>query len=496
MKKEIAQLAELDRQRTLLVHLSAILGWDQETFMPEKAIDERSEQLSLIEGLAHERSVMPEIGELLARVEGFSGLDAYEKAFVRVLKREYDRETKLPLALVTDFAKEVSVSQASWAQARENNDYASFAPHLRKIIELNKEKAACLNPTAKPYDVLLDLYEPGSTEVSISEIFGIMKRDLEAIMCTLAARPRIDDSFLHKKVSAAAQAKISAYLMDALGYDRTRGRLDLAPHPFTTTLGRMDVRITTRYLEDFLPSGMFSTIHETGHALYEMGIDPHPEYRGTQLADAASMAIHESQSRMWENIIGRSAAFWEKHYRPVAEMAEGALDGVSLEKFVSGINKVEPSLIRTEADEVTYGLHIIARFELESDLISGNLTVEDLPEAWNAKIHELLGLEVPNFKKGCLQDIHWSMGSFGYFPSYALGNLYAAQFWATMEKDIPELEDSIKSGMLQVPLSWLRAHVHSYGAMFTPSELVQRATGEALNPAYFSRYLAKKFFAE
>jgi carboxypeptidase Taq len=363
------------------------------------------------------------------------------------------------------------------------------------MIELNLDMAQALDPCGKPYDVLLDLYELGSTEESIASVFSVMKGDLTRILGKIRARPQIADSFLHRKVSARAQAKMSDYFMDAVGFDRSRGRLDTTAHPFTTTLGKDDIRITTRYIEDFFPSSIFSTIHESGHALYEMGIDPHPDFRGTRLADAASMAIHESQSRMWENIIGRSIQFWRRHYGAVAGMAEGALDGVSVEAFVAAANKVEPSLIRTEADEVTYGLHIIARFELESALISGGIGVADVPEAWNAKIKELLGLDVPDNASGCLQDIHWSMGSFGYFPSYALGNLYAAQFWAKMRADMPDLEKSIESGNCAPALAWLRSNVHKSGTTYLPGELVEKATGAPLDPSHFARYLEGNYSA-
>ncbi|HWP68444.1 MAG TPA: carboxypeptidase M32, partial [Rectinemataceae bacterium] len=456
MLDDMKHLIELDKEHTLLSHIGAVLGWDQETYLPERGIEERAEQIAFMEGLSHEKAVNPEIGKMLDNMEADEKIEAIEKAYVRVMRREYDKETKLPSGLVTEMARQTSLSQAAWVQARKDNDFARFAPHLQKMIDLNLEMARNLNPTAKPYDVLLDLYEFGSTEESIAAVFSMLKSDLENVLKKIRSRPQVDDSFLHKKVSQAAQEKMSGYIMDVIGFDRTRGRLDKTAHPFTTTLGRDDVRITTRYVEDFFPSSIFSTVHESGHAFYEMGIDPHPDFRGTRLADAASMAVHESQSRMWENIIGRSAFFWKKHYKAVAALSEGALDGVSLDAFVRAINKVETSLIRTEADEVTYGLHIIARFELEAALMRGSLAVADLPAAWNAKIKELFDLDVPDNARGCLQDVHWSMGAFGYFPSYALGNLYAAQFWTTMKGEIPDLEKRIEEGDSAAVLAWLR----------------------------------------
>ncbi|MDX9826846.1 MAG: carboxypeptidase M32, partial [Spirochaetia bacterium] len=460
MHEAMKKLISIDRERGIIAHISALLGWDQETYMPESGIEERSEQLAIVENLVHEKAVNPEIGALLERLEGEKNLSEQELAYIRVSRREYDKETKLPASLVSEIARQTSLSQAAWVQAKKNNDFKRFAPHLATMIKLNLEKATALNQSAAPYDVLLDLYEIGSTEKATAQIFSLMKRDLVEILGAIRSRPQSDDSFLHRRVSPAAQARMSDYFMTAVGFDKRRGRLDTAAHPFTTTLGRDDVRITTRYVEDYFPSSVFSTIHEAGHALYEMGLEVGPEYSGTRLADAASMAIHESQSRMWENIIGRSLPFWSAHYRNIAPMAEGVLDGVALEDFYKGANSVEASLIRTEADEVSYGLHVILRFELESALIKGSLAVQDLPEAWNAAVKETFGLEVPDDARGCLQDIHWSMGSFGYFPSYALGNLYAAQFWAAMKDQIPSLEQSIAAGDCSPALDWLRDKVH------------------------------------
>lgn len=497
MKQEIAKLVELDRQRTLLTHIGAVLGWDQETYLPEKGIEERSEQLSLIEGLAHEKAVDPQIGELLASAEAAAetaeDLSPEEAAYIKLTRREYDKETKLPSEFVMEYAKQASLSQAAWSQAKSANDFSLFAPHLETMIRMNKERAAYLDSGRKPYDVLLDLYEYGSTEASIAAVFSVMKKDLVALLDKIAGQPPVDDAFLHAPVSAEIQAKMSRYLMDAVGYDQKRGRLDTTAHPFTTTLGRDDVRITTRYVENYFPSSIFSTIHESGHALYEMNIDPHPDFRGTRLAEAVSMAVHESQSRMLENFVGRSRAFWEKHYPAIRAMAGEPLADVDVDRFVKAINKVERSLIRTEADEVTYGLHVIVRFELESAIMSGSLAVKDIPQAWNAKIKELLGLDVPNDRLGCLQDVHWSMGAFGYFPSYALGNLYAAQFWEVMQEQIPNLEQKISRGELGDMQQWLKVNVHSKGSLYLPGELLQKVTGKPLDPSCFARYLNKKF---
>ncbi|HEY9055317.1 MAG TPA: carboxypeptidase M32 [Rectinemataceae bacterium] len=493
MDENIARLAALDKERTLLSHIGALLGWDQETYMPRAAVDERAEQLALIEGLAHEKAVAPEIGKILEELESQDSLDPLEKAYLRVCRREYDKETKLPSSLVTEMARATSLSQAAWAEARKNDDFASFAPHLERVLELNRQMAAALDPSAKAYDVLLDLYELGATEASISSVFAVMKADLLSVLDKIRGRPQVEDAFLRKKVSAAAQEKLNQRMIDVLGYDRERGRLDLTAHPFTTSLGKDDVRITTRFLEEYFPSGLFSTIHESGHALYELGLDLGPAYAGTRLSEAISTGIHESQSRMWENIIGRSKAFWKRLYPDLVSGTEGALEGVGLDEFIRSINKVEPSLIRTEADEVTYGLHVIVRFELESELVSGRLRVDDLPGAWDEAYKKLLGIKVPDDARGCLQDIHWSMGAFGYFPSYALGNLYAAQFWDAMKRDLPGLEKSIEEGDLSRPLGWLRKNIHSKGSAMSPAELVKDVTGETLDPKHFAAYLDGKY---
>ncbi len=494
MRDEIMRLIEIDRQRTLFTHIGALLGWDQETYLPERAVEERAEQLALIQGLAHEKAVQPEIGDLLAALEEDKDLDGLELAYLRVAKREFERESKLPAELVTEMARQTSLSQASWVQARKENDFSRFAPYLQKMVDLNIEMASVLDPKGEqPYDVLLDLFEIGSTEDGIAKVFSVMREDLVRVLGKIRSRPQVDDSFLRGKVSAAAQAKMSDHFMDAIGFDRSRGRLDITAHPFTTTLGRDDIRITTRYIEDYFPSSIFSTVHEAGHALYEMGIDPHPDFRGTKLADAVSMAVHESQSRMWENLIGRSSQFWKPHYASLVGMAEGALDGIGFENFIRAINKVEPSLIRTEADEVTYGLHVILRFDLEAALISGSLSVSDLPEAWNRKMKELLGLEVPDNAQGCLQDVHWAMGAFGYFPSYALGNLYAAQFWSKMNEDLPDLGERLGAGDCAPVRGWLQRNIHKPGNSYLPGELLEKVTGKPLDASYFTRYLEEKY---
>jgi carboxypeptidase Taq len=508
MRKELERLIELDREIGLLGHIDALLGWDQETYMPAKAVGERAEQMALVQSLAHERAVAGEIGELLAALGSTSSsplgdpaLGERERAYLRALRRSYDRETKLPAELVAQLARETSLSQAAWVEARSKDDFSSFAPHLERMVELKRRQADCLAggstrsglPGSTRYDALLDLFEPGCTQASLASTFARLRSELVELLGRIGSRPQVDDSFLRRPCPASRQAAISEWLMERMSFDLSRGRLDTTAHPFTTTLGSDDVRITTRYLEGYFPSSVFSTVHEAGHALYELGIGPGPEYARTRLHDAASMAVHESQSRLWENMVGRSRAFWSGGYGRLAELAGAPLEGIGLEAFLRAINKVEPSLIRTEADEVTYCLHIVLRFELEAALIAGDLAVPDLPAAWKAKSRELLGLEPSDDASGCLQDVHWSAGLFGYFPSYALGNLYAAQLWSAMKKELPDLEGGIEAGDLGPLLSWLRKNIHEPGASFLPGELLRRATGSELDPSHFTAYLGEKY---
>ncbi|MBN1241716.1 MAG: carboxypeptidase M32 [Spirochaetales bacterium] len=501
MNDKLERLRFLDRERNLVARIGAVLGWDQETYMPSAGVAERAEQLAMIEGLAHEKGTLPEIGELLAALgstdsnpAGDEALAPLDRAYLRTLHRGYTRAVKIPKALVEELARAGSLAQAAWAEARQKSEFKAFAPHLSKMLELRLRVAACIDPAKKPYDVFLDDFEPGSSEESIAKVFGELRTELVALLGKIRSRPQVDDAPIHRHCPEAAQVALSEWVLDELSFPRDRARLDKSAHPFTTTLGADDVRITSRYHEDFFVSSLFSAMHECGHALYELGMAPSPEYARTSLADSASFGIHESQSRMWENVVGRSEAFWKSRWPKLQATLGETLRGVSVEDFVRAVNKVEPSLIRVEADEVTYGLHIILRFEIESALVSGRLKVEDVPAAWNAKCKELLGIEPANDGEGCLQDVHWSFGGFGYFPSYSLGNLYAAQFWNAMRKDIPGLDASVASKAgLEAILAWLRNNIHSKAATLLPDELVLAVTGESLSARHFVKYLEEKY---
>jgi carboxypeptidase Taq len=491
--KELAELKELDRESCLLEHTAAILSWDQETFMPEGAVEERAAQQSLLQGLVHRRNTADRVGELLDLLSENVLMEADEsdRAFVREKRRQYEQATRVPPQLVRELAETASRGQHAWAAARKADDYEQFKPWLSRLLDLSREMADALGHEGNRYDALLDQYEPYARADDVTRVFEVLRKGLVDLVDRIRDARDVDTSFLQRPFPVDGQEKLSRLVMTALGYDLTRGRLDCSAHPFTTTLGGNDVRITTRYTEDMVISGLFSTIHETGHALYEQGVAE--DLRGTLLAEGTSLGIHESQSRMWENVIGRSRQFWTHWLPQMKGMFPDQLDGVTVESFYRAINRVQPSLIRVEADEVTYSLHIIMRFELEQALLSGSLSVQDLPEAWREKSRALLGIEPTSAADGVLQDVHWSFGAFGYFPTYALGNLYAAQFVPVMEREIEGMWSGISQGRTEPILSWLRDRIHRYGKVRSAGDLVGEITGEALNPRYFLEYLNRKY---
>ncbi len=487
----LEELKALDREARMLEYVASALSWDQETGMPERAVEERSEQRALLQSLAHKRDTAPRVGELLSELESHNGLGAVDAAFLREKRRQYDQRTRLPDTLVRDLAETASRAQNAWMHARQDDDFNAFKPWLSRLIELNRDAADHLGYEQIRYDALLDQYEPYATTTEVARVFDQLRQGLVPLVQKIAAAEQVDTSFLRRSYDPERQRAYSDQLMVALGYELDRGRLDLSAHPFTTKLGTHDVRITTRFSEHAPESGIFSTVHETGHALYELGTGE--ELSGTLLSDGTSLGIHESQSRMLENMIGRSRAFWTYQLPVLRRYFPEQLKDVDLERFYRGINHVEPSLIRVEADEVTYSLHVILRFEIEQALISGDLSVADLPGAWREKMKDFLGIEPDSDARGVLQDVHWSMGAFGYFPTYALGNLYAAQFLRVMERDFPDAWDSIAQGDCSGVVAWSRDRVHQYGKMKSASELVQDIAGGPLDPSVFLEYLTEKY---
>jgi carboxypeptidase Taq len=503
MKDALARLKEKDRQIELMAQTLALLGWDQETYMPEMAVSARSDQLALLEGIIHDEIASGETGELLSSLgvdednpSGPVELGPEERSFLRELYRVYRRRTKLPRDLVMEIARETSLSQAKWAVAKKTSDFRAFAPHLEKLVRLTLRKAECLGYDKDPYEPLLDEYEPWMKQGELEAIFARLTPRLTHLVRRIEEKSRLGEcrefasSFDEKK-----QQSVSLHIMRIMGFDFSRGRLDVSAHPFTTTLGSSDVRITTRYSKKNLLSSIYSTIHETGHALYEQGFGD--GLGGTVLASGASMGIHESQSRLWENVIGRSRGFSSRILGFLKGAFPAKLGSVRNEDFYSNmVNRVKPSLIRTESDEVTYNLHIILRYNLETRLVRGELRVADLPGAWREESIKLLGIAPEKDSEGVLQDIHWSMGSIGYFPTYALGNLYSAQLYSKLRADIPSSDGDngkFDDDSIRAILTWLRENIHRHGSVYPAKELCKRVTGKELDPDFFMDYLERKF---
>ncbi len=503
MNDPLSRLKARDREIQLLSHALAILGWDQETYMPAGSVTERSEQASLLEGLIHERVTSEETGELFSLLgadeknpSGTAGLSEDDASFLREFRRIYAKRVKLPKELVTELARETSLGQAKWAEARSKSDFGLFAPNLETLVRLTLEKADCIGWGNDPYDALLDDYEPWMKNAELASVFEKLAPKLSNLVGRIAEKSGKNPGItLSGRFDEKKQQAVSLEIMRIMGFDFESGRLDVSAHPFTATLGAADVRITTRYSENNVFSSIYSTIHETGHALYEQGFKR--GISGSLLANGASMGIHESQSRLWENVLGRSRGFSARILSMLKEAFPsnlGSIDGKDF--YAKVINRVEPSLVRTESDEVTYNLHIILRYNLETRLVRKELSVDDLPAAWREESRKLLGIAPEKDSDGVLQDIHWSMGAIGYFPTYALGNLYSAQFYAKMREDLPDADcdkGKFDDGTLTAILLWLREKIHSHGSVYPAGELCRRVTGKSLDPGFFTDYLEKKY---
>lgn len=472
----------------------ALLGWDQQTYMPRGGAQDRGDIFSTMAGLLHEKATSPEAIALLEEMKELAKSmdpDSDDARLIKVTAKAMDKQLKLPKRYVEEFAMATTVAQTEWEHAKHENNFALYQPHLEKVVELRREYASYFQPYEHVYDPLLDDFEPGLKTAEVIAIFDELRpRQVELIKAITAAK-QVDDSFLKLEYDPDVQWEFGKEVVTAMGYDFNRGRIDQVEHPFTTGFGIDDVRITTHVYPKMVTSALFSTIHEGGHALYEQGIDH--KYRRTPLATGASMALHESQSRMWENLVGRSLGFWKFFYPKLQAKFPTQLGNVSMEQFYKAVNKVSPSFIRTEADEATYNLHIMLRLELEIALMEGTLAVKDLPEAWNTRMKDYLGVVPPNDTKGVLQDVHWSSGMIGYFPTYALGNLVSVQLWEVIQRQIPDLDSQIANGKFDGLLGWLRENVHKTGAKFEPQEMVQKITGSKINPQPYLRYLTNKY---
>jgi carboxypeptidase Taq len=472
----------------------ALLGWDQQTYMPAGGAEDRGDGLATLSNILHQKVTASEIGALLEDLRPYeSGLDpeSDDACLIRVCRRAYEKEVKVSTEWVVDFARTTSLAHTAWEHARKNADFASFQPHLEKIVALRRAYAGFFAPFTHVYDPLLDDFEPGMKTAEVQAIFNTVRPVQVALLKAIAAKPAVDDHFLGLAYDENQQWNFGVDVITRFGYDWQHGRQDKAVHPFTQSFGIGDVRITTRVDLNRMATALFGTMHEAGHALYELGFDP--ALRRTPLAGGASMAIHESQSRMWENLVGRSLSFWKFFYPRFQQTFPTQVGNIDLMTFYRGINKVNPSFIRVEADEATYNLHIMLRLELEIALMEGALAVQDLPEAWNSKMQEYLGVVPPNDSLGVLQDVHWSGGMMGYFPTYALGNLVSAQLWEVINRDIPTLDSQIERGEFGELLAWLRQNVHRSGAKFEPQKLVQKITGSSIDPQPYLRYLQAKY---
>lgn len=496
--ERVGELKKLGAEITLLEHSIAVLHWDLETCAPEDAVGERSEQLALLEGIVHDKITNPRVGELfdllgvsIEAPHGERELPAIDGSFLRTLHRRHWQSSRIPKELVEEMARRTSVARKVWAQARKEEDFSLFAPELAEILKLTRELSKALAIGTHPYDALLDQYEMGMTKGELDRIFNPLKRELIALVEELKASPRIPVEFLERDYPEAAQESFSRFILSELNFPMSRGRLDVSTHPFTSTLGGNDVRITTRYGEKNPFDSLFSTIHEAGHALYELGI--RQDILGNVMATGTSLGIHESQSRTWENVIGRSREFWTRYFPEAVKLFPGALKDTSVEEFYRGINRVEPSFIRVGADEVTYSLHVILRYELEVAMLEGQLEVTELPAAWNDKMDEFLGIRPGSPSLGVLQDVHWSAGLIGYFPTYALGNLYGAHFTRKMEEELPGWRRDIEAGRLSNIHDWLSKNIYYHGSIYTARELLHNLTGEELAPDYFIAYLKGKY---
>lgn len=483
MSENINQLKKYLNKIEDLNHTNALLEWDHQVNMPTSAEEERSELMATITEISHNLETSDELGRMIYDLEKElvnSDEESDDVALVKVAKRNFERQSKIPTDLVVEFSKTTGNAFSKWQYAKENNDFNHFAPDLKKIVELSKSIAECFSPYDHIYDPLLDQYEPGMKTIEVKEIFESIRPLQVDLIKEISEKSQVDESFLKQLFDVTKQWDVVMLIADKFGLPWDRSRQDQSTHPFTISFGQNDVRITTKIQEELPLSGLFGTMHEVGHAFYELGFDP--KFRRTPLSSSCSAGFHESQSRLWENLIGRSKTFWHYFYPTFQNHFSSQLGNVSLDTFYKAINKVEPSLIRTEADEATYNLHIMIRFEIEMGLMDGSVDVKDLPELWNSLMKDYLNIIPDNDKNGVLQDIHWSWGMIGYFPTYALGNILSVQLWNKMVTEKPEIHDKILIGEFSVVREWLQQNVQKFGAKYYPQELIKRVTGTSIDP--------------
>ena len=496
VEKSYEELLSLLREAALLNSCASVLGWDEQTNLPPAGSQHRAEQLGLLAGLTHERATSPRIGELLSELEQCGSLgdvDSPMAVNVREARHAYDRSTKLPRALVEELSQTTALAQHAWVSARKKSDFAEFLPWFEKVVSLKRQQAEAIGYNGGvPYDALLDEFEPGASSIEIAAAFRPLRDELVKLVTAIKGSSRQPDAnLLRRRFPIEAQKKFAEEAARKIGFDFDAGRLDIAAHPFCSGLGPGDCRLTTRYNEQHFPGAFLGTMHEAGHGMYEQGVSK--AAFGSPMGETVSLGIHESQSRLWENFVGRSRPFWQ-HFFGLAQRAfADSLSDVTFDAWYAAINDVRPSFIRVEADEVTYNLHIMLRFELEQPLISGDLKPADVPQAWNESFTRYFGITPPDAARGCLQDIHWSAGLIGYFPTYSLGNMYAAQFFVAAQRDLGDLSVPFTNGNFQPLLDWLRTNIHRRGKQLRANRLVQAITGQPLSHQPLVDHLHRKF---
>ena len=487
---------KLDRLKALVGEVddlrkaSSVLFWDQRVMMPPGGAQARAEARATVGRLAHEMFVAPELGELLDELnpEDYD-YDSFEASLIRVTRRDYDKAVRVPPQLTGEMRRSSALALAAWGPAKESSDFDALLPHLERNLELRHQYVECFPKPDETYDVLLDDYEPLMKTADVREVFDELKRELVPLIKEIGEAGEVDSSFLEGEFDVTRQREFAMTVLRSLGYTDEEWRLDQTPHPFMTSPGSGDIRLTTNFRANDL-SSVFGSIHEFGHGVYEWGVDP--SLQRTPLGSGVSLAVHESQSRLWENLVGRSRAFWRRFYPDLQQTFSEQLGSVDDEAFYRAVNKVHPSLIRIDADEVTYNMHIILRFELEQELIDNRLEPKDLPRAWNERMDEYLGIDVPDDARGVLQDMHWAGGSIGYFPTYSLGNVVSVQIWDRLKDDLGDVDEQMERGEFGEIREWLRTHLYVLGRKFTPQETIERVTGGKLDSGPYVRYLREK----
>jgi carboxypeptidase Taq len=490
MELALSELKSRARTLTDLRRVENVLAWDMTVWMPPGGTPTRAAQLATLQEVVHGHEIDDRLGELLDELGPYEASlppDSDDASLIRVLRRDWEKARRVPTELLAEFAQVGARSYEAWVRAREESDFAAFRPWLERVLELRLRYIECFAPYDDPYDVLLDDFEPGMKTDEIRAVFAVLQPTLVELVAEHANAE--GDDILRGPFSIASQDALSREIVEAFGVTWDQFRLDTTVHPFEVTFGLGDVRLTTRYTEDDLLS-LFTAMHECGHGLYEWGVSPTLER--TPLCSGVSSTLHESQSRLWENIVGRSLPFWRWFYPRVQKAFPDRLGGVPLEDFHRAVNRAQRSFIRVDADETTYGLHLILRFELEQELISGRLAVQDLPEAWNTRFEELMGIPVPNDSLGVLQDSHWSSGYFGYFPTYLLGSVLSVQIWEALRTAVPDVDEQMERGEFGAIHEWLRENVYMHGRKFTPAETIERVVGGPIDPQPYLAYLRGK----